>query len=103
MTLCVCDGPPHTYDPAWCGVRKPAGEMPMRAAAPLGADTLRSPYAQRAASHRARGQETLARTIEWMERLESDAHWARGPQERADALEKIEILRDLLRMIGVGP
>lgn len=29
MTLCVCDGPPHPYDPSWCvGGLKPARGEP---------------------------------------------------------------------------
>lgn len=22
MSVCVCDGPPHPYDPSWCGAGK---------------------------------------------------------------------------------
>lgn len=29
MALCVCDGPPHQYDPAWCvsGLKPARGEV----------------------------------------------------------------------------
>jgi hypothetical protein len=32
MTMCHCDGPPHPYDPSWCGVGrgdngKPIGQQ----------------------------------------------------------------------------
>lgn len=26
MSTCVCDGPPHAYDPSWCGEGKRAGD-----------------------------------------------------------------------------
>lgn len=44
MSLCCCDGPPHTYDPSWCvsGLKR-VGGSPMRPAAPAGRDTLRAP------------------------------------------------------------
>lgn len=44
MALCRCDGPPHTYDPAWCigGIVPVDGVgLPMQPARPTGRDTLR--------------------------------------------------------------
>jgi hypothetical protein len=25
MALCVCDGPPHPYEPSWCGIGREQG------------------------------------------------------------------------------
>lgn len=34
----------------------------------------------------------------WIEKLESDAHWARTPQIREENLEKARVLKDLLEL-----
>lgn len=41
----------------------------------------------------------FADTREWIDKLESDAHWARTPDARRENEDKARILRDLLEEI----
>ena len=40
----------------------------------------------------------FADTEDWIEKLESDAHWARTPAIREEKLESARILKDLLEL-----
>lgn len=46
-----------------------------------------------------RRQALFADTEDWIEKLESDAHWARTPQIREENQEKARILKDLLELV----
>lgn len=45
-----------------------------------------------------RKQALFADAEDWIEKLESDAHWARTPQIREENLEKARALEDLLEL-----
>lgn len=45
-----------------------------------------------------RKQALFADAEDWIEKLESDAHWARTPQIREENLEKARVLKDLLEL-----
>jgi len=54
------------------------------------------------ASNRSGGSRRIAALIEdtreWIDKLESDAHWARTPDIRRTAQDKARILKDLLEL-----
>lgn len=43
-----------------------------------------------------------AKARAWIERLDSDAHWARTPLIRAEAMEQADVLRSLLDHLDGG-
>lgn len=53
MSLCVCDGPPHPYDPSWCVTGPiPPGSRPMAPSQPWGRANLRAPAGRDARERR---------------------------------------------------
>lgn len=86
--MCSCDGPPHTYDPVWCGAgRRARVEPPTIAPARSAAAPIRAA---------ARSDATIADAEAWVEKLEDDAHWARDAVERAEKRQQARLLRELI-------